>query len=64
MIMTSVLGHVKELDFSPEYGNWSLTPPDSLFDAQVLSKVADVSNTSESIHIYVYLPKCILSHLI
>ena len=42
MIMTSVLGHVKELDFSPEYGNWSLTPPDSLFDAEVFSKVADV----------------------
>ena len=43
MIMTSVLGHVKELDFSPEYGNWSLTPPNSLFEAEVLSKVAEVN---------------------
>ena len=42
MVMTSVLGHVKELDFGPEYGNWSLTPPDSLFEAEVKSKVADV----------------------
>ena len=42
MIMTSVLGHVKELDFSSEYANWSLTPPDSLFEAELLTKVAEV----------------------
>lgn len=42
MIMTSVLGHVKELDFGAEYANWSMTPPDSLFDAAVLTKVAEV----------------------
>lgn len=42
MIMTSVLGHVKELDFGPEYGNWNMTPPDSLFEAEVHSKVAEV----------------------
>jgi hypothetical protein len=43
MIMTSVLGHVKELDFGPEYGNWNMTPPDSLFEAEVLSKIAEVT---------------------
>jgi len=43
MIMTSVLGHVQELDFSSEYGNWSITPPDSLFEAEVFSKVAEVN---------------------
>lgn len=48
MIMTSVLGHVKELDFSSEYGNWNLTPPDSLFDAEILSKVADVNYLDDS----------------
>lgn len=42
MVMTSVLGHVKELDFHPEYGNWSITPPDSLFEAEIQTKVADV----------------------
>ena len=42
MVMTSVLGHVKELDFSGEYGNWAMTPPDSLFDAEVHSRVAEV----------------------
>lgn len=30
MVMTSVLGHVQELDFPPEFSNWQLTPPASL----------------------------------
>lgn len=51
MIMTSVLGHVKELDFGPEYGNWALSPPDSLFDAEVHSKVADVSSFIISVNL-------------
>lgn len=54
MIMTSVLGHVKELDFSPEYGNWSFTPPDSLFDAEVLSKVAEVINMQRCLMILIF----------
>lgn len=42
MVMTSVLGHVKELDFPSEYSNWALTPPESLFDAVVTSNVTNV----------------------
>ncbi len=30
MVMTSVLGHVQELDFPSGFGNWQLTPPASL----------------------------------
>lgn len=39
MVMTSVLGHVQSLDFPPEYANWQLTPPETLFDAPVVKQV-------------------------
>lgn len=39
MVMTSVLGHVKELDFSPSYSDWQAVPFEELLDAPILAEV-------------------------
>lgn len=39
MIMTSVLGHVKELDFESGYGDWQRVPVEELFRAGIVSEV-------------------------
>ncbi|MDI1486933.1 MAG: DNA topoisomerase [Ramalina farinacea] len=38
--MTSVLGHLNELEFAQEYRKWSSCPPRALFDAPVIDAVA------------------------
>eukprot|EP00477_Mikrocytos_mackini_P001169 GAHX01001252.1.p1 GENE.GAHX01001252.1~~GAHX01001252.1.p1 ORF type:complete len:636 (-),score=117.26 GAHX01001252.1:28-1935(-) len=35
MQITSVLGHINELEFPPDYGDWNRIDPGSLFDASV-----------------------------
>lgn len=45
MVMTSVLGHVQELDFPPEYANWQMTPPECLFDAPVIKQVPQANRS-------------------
>lgn len=40
--MTSVRGHLTELHFTPEYKKWEHPPPDSLFNAPVVTLVAEV----------------------
>ena len=42
MTMTSVLGHLTEVNFPPEYKKWEHPPTDSLFNAPVNTVVADV----------------------
>lgn len=39
MVVTSVLGHLKELDFPPEYGDWQTVPVHELFQAPVVSVI-------------------------
>lgn len=41
--MTSVLGHLTGMEFTEAYSNWKYPPPESLFNAPVNTKVADVS---------------------
>jgi DNA topoisomerase III len=41
--MTSVLGHLTEVEFGPEFKNWQHPPPYSLFDGRVHVKVHNVS---------------------
>lgn len=38
--MTSVLGHLNELEFAQEYRKWTSCPPRALFDAPVIDAVA------------------------
>ncbi len=40
--MTSVLGHLTETDFGPEYKSWSFPPPENLFGARIYTSVAKV----------------------
>lgn len=40
--MTSVRGHLTELHFPAEYKKWEHPPPDSLFNAPVMTVVSDV----------------------
>jgi DNA topoisomerase-3 len=48
MVMTSVLGHVKVLDFGPGYSDWQRVPVEELFSAPVIqdipSKMQDVAD--------------------
>ena len=37
--MTSVAGHLNELDFRQDYRNWSSCSPDRLFDAPTVDEV-------------------------
>ncbi len=41
-IMTSVLGHLTQLEFGPEHKDWKFPPPVQLFNAPVLITVPDV----------------------
>jgi len=41
--MTSVLGHLTEVDFGPEFKDWRYPPPYKLFDGRVHVKVHNVS---------------------
>lgn len=38
--MTSVLGHIMELDFGPECGDWSRTPFEFLFEAPIVPQIS------------------------
>lgn len=40
--MTSVIGHLNELRFPPQYKDWRSPPPSSLFDAPVEDVVYEV----------------------
>ncbi|PJF18639.1 DNA topoisomerase, partial [Paramicrosporidium saccamoebae] len=40
MVMTSVLGHIKGLDFGPEYSDWQRVPVEELFRVPVISEVS------------------------
>lgn len=40
MIMTSVLGHIKELDFSQEYSEWARVPCETLFSAPIVFSIS------------------------
>lgn len=39
--MTCVTGHLTNVEFTPEYKNWSHPPPESLFRAPVVTSVHD-----------------------
>lgn len=39
--MTAVIGHLTNLEFTPEHKNWSFPPPESLFHAPVVTSVYD-----------------------
>ncbi|KAM0436782.1 hypothetical protein ACHAPT_002493 [Fusarium lateritium] len=39
--MTCVTGHLTNVDFSPEYKNWSHPPPEALFNAPIVTSVYD-----------------------
>lgn len=41
MIMTSVLGHVKELDFPPGYSDWQAVSFEELLDAPIRAEVSE-----------------------
>ncbi|ORD94294.1 TOP3A [Enterospora canceri] len=41
MVFTSVLGHLVELNFAPEYRNWGNTDPYDLFDGEITRDVRD-----------------------
>lgn len=41
--MTSVLGHLTEVEFGPEFKDWKYPPPFRLFDGRVHVKVHEVS---------------------
>ncbi|KAK3379381.1 DNA topoisomerase [Lasiosphaeria ovina] len=41
--MTAVSGHLTHAEFPPEFSKWDWPPPDRLFHAPVLTKVADQS---------------------
>ena len=42
VVMTSVSGHLTDIQFGPEYNNWSYPPPESLFDAPTFTTVDEV----------------------
>lgn len=50
--MTCVTGHLTNVEFTPEYKNWSHPPPESLFRAPVVTSVHDVSITELSQHCF------------
>lgn len=39
MVMTSVLGHVKELDFASGYSDWQRVPVEDLFRANIVAEI-------------------------
>lgn len=40
--MTAVLGHLTSTLFGPEYKNWNHPPPLALFNAPIVTSVAEV----------------------
>lgn len=42
--MTSVLGHLKTIDFPQEYSNWNSTVPEVLFEAPIISQISENSH--------------------
>lgn len=40
--MTCVTGHLTAVEFTNEYKNWSYPPPETLFNAPVVTNVYDV----------------------
>lgn len=44
VVMTSVLGHVMEMDFGPAYANWSTTVTEDLFNVPIVNAVNPVSS--------------------
>lgn len=43
--MTSVLGHLTGTDFPPQYKKWQISTCRELFDAPVITKVAEVGRS-------------------
>lgn len=43
--MTCVAGHLTNVDFTSEYKNWSYPPPESLFNAPIVTSIHDVSGS-------------------
>jgi len=41
--MTCVAGHLTNVEFTSEYKNWSYPPPESLFNAPIVTSIHDVS---------------------
>lgn len=37
--MTAVLGHLTKTEFGPQYKNWQHPPPESLFNAPIMTSV-------------------------
>lgn len=52
--MTAVLGHLTSTEFGHEYKNWNHPPPVSLFNAPIVTSVADVRSpalvSSRTVH--------------
>lgn len=42
MVVTSVLGHLMTLDFTPKYAKWGSVDPVKLFEAEICKFVPDV----------------------
>lgn len=52
MVMTSVLGHVKGLDFGPGYEDWQRVPISSLFHAPIVSEISkDMLDVAENLRV-------------
>lgn len=45
VVMTSLLGHLTDLDFDDRYRSWKSCPPGQLFDVPIHIKIAKVSVT-------------------
>jgi DNA topoisomerase-3 len=41
IVFTSVLGHLYEMEFAPQYESWTAVEPGSLFSAQIVHKIPD-----------------------
>lgn len=46
--MTSVLGHLTQLEFAQQYRAWQSCPPSQLFEAPVVEQVAEVCPSIQS----------------
>lgn len=42
MVMTCVSGHLTDVQFGPGFKDWSHPPPESLFDAPIVTAVTEV----------------------
>ncbi|KAJ1549778.1 DNA topoisomerase, partial [Cladochytrium tenue] len=41
VVVTSLLGHLFEIDFPPEYRRWNAMPPDACFAAPIVKDVRE-----------------------